>query len=75
MAPLLMSGKPDGTKVGSHFVDSQVKHDAIVVPLDIRWHQVAHRCSDHAASMTWVANNGEGAVMDLYEKCLTAVRG
>jgi len=28
-----------------------------------------------AASMTWVANNGEGAVMDLYEKCLTAVRG
>jgi AcrR family transcriptional regulator len=30
-------------------------------------------CLD-AASMTWVDNDGEGDVMDLYDECLTAVR-
>ena len=31
-------------------------------------------CLD-AASMTWVANDGIGEIMDLYDECLAAVRG
>lgn len=31
-------------------------------------------CLD-AASMTWVANDGEGEIIDLYDECLAAVRG
>ncbi|GAA2694319.1 helix-turn-helix domain-containing protein [Streptomyces lunalinharesii] len=31
-------------------------------------------CLD-AASMTWVANDGKGEIMDLYDECLAAVRG
>ncbi|WP_153029770.1 TetR/AcrR family transcriptional regulator [Amycolatopsis sp. YIM 10] len=31
-------------------------------------------CLD-AASITWVANGGEGDLMDLYDECLAAVRG
>ena len=34
----------------------------------------AFACLD-AASMTWVANDGKGEIMDLYDDCLTAVRG
>ncbi|WP_030172905.1 TetR/AcrR family transcriptional regulator [Streptomyces sp. NRRL S-813] len=34
----------------------------------------AFACLD-AASMTWVANDGEGEIMDLYDECLAAVRG
>lgn len=31
-------------------------------------------CLD-AASMTWVADDGKGEIMDLYDECLAAVRG
>lgn len=31
-------------------------------------------CLD-AASMTWVANDGKGEIIDLYDECLAAVRG
>jgi hypothetical protein len=31
-------------------------------------------CLD-AASMTWVDNDGNGDIMDLYDECLAAVRG
>ncbi|MET8253412.1 helix-turn-helix domain-containing protein [Micromonospora sp. NPDC005197] len=34
----------------------------------------AFACLD-AASMTWVANDGKGDIMDLYDECLAAVRG
>ncbi|MFF4803334.1 TetR/AcrR family transcriptional regulator [Streptomyces sp. NPDC001351] len=34
----------------------------------------AFACLD-AASMTWVANDGKGEIMDLYDECLAAVRG
>ena len=34
----------------------------------------AFACLD-AASMTWVANDGIGEIMDLYDECLAAVRG
>ncbi|MEU7164569.1 helix-turn-helix domain-containing protein [Streptomyces morookaense] len=34
----------------------------------------AFACLD-AATMTWVANNGKGEIMDLYDECLAAVRG
>ncbi|MGW2832662.1 hypothetical protein [Streptomyces sp. NPDC001286] len=34
----------------------------------------AFACLD-AASMTWVADDGEGDLMDLYDECLAAVRG
>jgi AcrR family transcriptional regulator len=34
----------------------------------------AFACLD-AASMTWVADDGEGDIMDLYDECLAAVRG
>jgi AcrR family transcriptional regulator len=34
----------------------------------------AFACLD-AASMTWVDNDGEGDIMDLYDECLAAVRG
>jgi AcrR family transcriptional regulator len=34
----------------------------------------AFACLD-AASMTWVDNDGEGDLMDLYDECLAAVRG
>ncbi|GAA2473189.1 helix-turn-helix domain-containing protein [Streptomyces longisporus] len=34
----------------------------------------AFACLD-AASMTWVANDGRGDIMDLYDECLAAVRG
>ncbi|MER6976518.1 TetR/AcrR family transcriptional regulator [Streptomyces carpinensis] len=34
----------------------------------------AFACLD-AASMTWVANGGKGEIMDLYDECMTAVRG
>ncbi|MER8007839.1 hypothetical protein [Streptomyces sp. NPDC094149] len=34
----------------------------------------AFACLD-AASMTWVDNDGEGELMDLYDECLAAVRG
>ncbi len=34
----------------------------------------AFGCLD-AASMTWVANDGEGDVVDLYDACPAAVRG
>jgi hypothetical protein len=34
----------------------------------------AFACLD-AASMTWVADNGRGEIMDLYDECMTAVRG
>jgi AcrR family transcriptional regulator len=34
----------------------------------------AFACLD-AASMTWVGNDGEGDIMDLYDECLAAVRG
>lgn len=34
----------------------------------------AFACLD-AASMTWVDNDGEGELMDLYDACLAAVRG
>ncbi|MGW1747480.1 TetR/AcrR family transcriptional regulator [Streptomyces sp. NPDC002092] len=34
----------------------------------------AFACLD-AASMTWVANEGKGDIMDLYDECLAAVRG
>lgn len=34
----------------------------------------AFACLD-AASMTWVAGDGEGELMDLYDECLAAVRG
>jgi len=34
----------------------------------------AFACLD-AASMTWVAREGRGDVMDLYDECLAAVRG
>lgn len=34
----------------------------------------AFACLD-AASITWVANNGKGEIMDLYDECLAAVRG
>jgi AcrR family transcriptional regulator len=34
----------------------------------------AFACLD-AASMTWVDNDGKGDLMDLYDKCLAAVRG
>jgi AcrR family transcriptional regulator len=34
----------------------------------------AFACLD-AASMTWVARNGEDDIMDLYDECLAAVRG
>jgi AcrR family transcriptional regulator len=33
----------------------------------------AFACLD-AASMTWVANDGKGDIMDLYDECLAAVR-
>ncbi|WP_377267608.1 TetR/AcrR family transcriptional regulator [Peterkaempfera sp. SMS 1(5)a] len=33
----------------------------------------AFACLD-AASMTWVANDGEGEIMDLYDECLAVVR-
>ena len=31
-------------------------------------------CLD-ATSMTWVANGGKGEIMELYDECMTAVRG
>ncbi|UXY17503.1 TetR/AcrR family transcriptional regulator [Streptomyces cynarae] len=34
----------------------------------------AFACLD-AASMAWVANDGKGDIMDLYDECLAAVRG
>ncbi|MCM3809712.1 TetR family transcriptional regulator [Streptomyces sp. SID8361] len=34
----------------------------------------AFACLD-AASMTWVAGDGKGDIMDLYDECLAAVRG
>ncbi|WP_274911069.1 TetR/AcrR family transcriptional regulator [Streptomyces sp. WZ-12] len=34
----------------------------------------AFACLD-AASMTWVANDGKGDIMDLYDECMAAVRG
>jgi AcrR family transcriptional regulator len=34
----------------------------------------AFACLD-AASITWVANDGKGEIMDLYDECLAAVRG
>lgn len=34
----------------------------------------AFACLD-AASMTWVAGDGQSTIMDLYDECLTAVRG
>ncbi|MFE7316531.1 TetR/AcrR family transcriptional regulator [Streptomyces sp. NPDC057555] len=34
----------------------------------------AFACLD-AASMAWVANDGEGEIMDLYDECMAAVRG
>lgn len=34
----------------------------------------AFACLD-AASMTWVANDGKGEIMDLYDECMAAVRG
>ncbi|WP_371476413.1 TetR/AcrR family transcriptional regulator [Kitasatospora sp. NBC_00315] len=34
----------------------------------------AFGCLD-AASITWVANDGKGEIMDLYDECLAAVRG
>lgn len=34
----------------------------------------AFACLD-AASMTWVANDGNGEIMDLYDECIAAVRG
>ncbi|MDN3357559.1 TetR/AcrR family transcriptional regulator [Actinomadura sp. DC4] len=34
----------------------------------------AFACLD-AASMTWVADDGRGDIMDLYDECLAAVRG
>ncbi|BCL32170.1 hypothetical protein GCM10017557_70290 [Streptomyces aurantiacus] len=34
----------------------------------------AFGCLD-AASITWVANDGEGEIMGLYDECLAAVRG
>ncbi|MGC0417063.1 hypothetical protein [Embleya sp. AB8] len=34
----------------------------------------AFACLD-AASMTWVANDGKGEILDLYDECLAAVRG
>ncbi|MFE8950271.1 hypothetical protein [Streptomyces sp. NPDC007856] len=34
----------------------------------------AFACLD-AASMTWVANDGNGEIMDLYDECMAAVRG
>ncbi|MGW2717723.1 TetR/AcrR family transcriptional regulator [Streptomyces sp. NPDC001492] len=34
----------------------------------------AFACLD-AASMTWVANDGDGDIMDLYDECMAAVRG
>ncbi|GGZ57395.1 TetR/AcrR family transcriptional regulator [Streptomyces bluensis] len=34
----------------------------------------AFACLD-AASMTWVGNDGNGDIMDLYDECLAAVRG
>ncbi|MFJ5675722.1 TetR/AcrR family transcriptional regulator [Streptomyces sp. NPDC093097] len=34
----------------------------------------AFACLD-AASMAWVANGGEGEIMDLYDECMAAVRG
>jgi hypothetical protein len=34
----------------------------------------AFACLD-AASMTWVANDGNGDILDLYDECLAAVRG
>ena len=34
----------------------------------------AFACLD-AASVTWVANDGRSNIMDLYDACLTAVRG
>lgn len=34
----------------------------------------AFACLD-AASMTWVAGDGQSTILDLYDECLTAVRG
>jgi hypothetical protein len=34
----------------------------------------AFACLD-AASMTWVANDGKGEIIDLYDECMAAVRG
>ncbi|MEU5703679.1 hypothetical protein [Streptomyces aurantiacus] len=34
----------------------------------------AFGCLD-AASITWVANDGEGEIMGMYDECLAAVRG
>ncbi|MBR7837376.1 TetR/AcrR family transcriptional regulator [Actinospica durhamensis] len=34
----------------------------------------AFACLD-AASITWVANDGKGEIMDLYDECVAAVRG
>ncbi|MER6422940.1 helix-turn-helix domain-containing protein [Streptomyces sp. NPDC001137] len=55
----------------------QARMDVAGGSADVRARAViatAFACLD-AASMTWVANDGKGDIMDLYDKCLAAVRG
>ncbi|MEW1658714.1 helix-turn-helix domain-containing protein [Streptomyces sp. NPDC093707] len=54
------------TRMGAATGKEGVKARAVIA--------TAFACLD-AASMAWVANDGEGEIMDLYDECMAAVRG
>lgn len=52
-------------RMGADASNAEAKARAVIA--------TAFGCLD-AASMTWVANDGEDDIMDLYDECLAAVR-